>query len=414
MSDSIRFYYKENDKIYYITERSDELQTGNVREMYKNNRFHYYEAFKGYETSREGLVKFHEDFKMWCEEINVVVDYAKYHSHSDAVKMTFQRFSTNILKNIEVEDISIFECYYMEKCNNGGWIKFDDQYKNKITPSYGYDQSSFYPWLLANSSFKFPIKKGKRYCIDYLDFDNLDYGIYNVKILCDHKDFKKFFVFSKTGYYTHYDLLLAHKYQEQYDVVIELQVDEDETPNCLLYEETDLIDSRIIFNNWYERLIRVKNVYPKNKLIKHLLSSLWGHIIKFNRIFTDNEEKFFDLDITRMSDPKKSKYKLLKIDCFKTGSSVDDYRTRYEYIEYKKAYSNNLARLKPFFTAYARNWMQNLVLDEGLLDCLIRTHTDNITLTKQHDFSHLPYHPIPEKKTTGNIRWENVNTYEII
>ena len=56
--------------------------------------------------------------------------------------------------------------------------------------------------------------------------------------------------------------------------------------------------------------------------------------------------------------------------------------------------------------------MSNLILSENLLDCLIRTHTDNITLTRPHNFTHLKYYPLPEDKTTGLITWSNVNRYE--
>ncbi len=401
-----RFYYKENDRIFYIDDDNDTLQSTSVRALWKNDGYGYYEAFKGFEATVESLIDFRNKFIVWCDEIKPISDYRKYYCNSDAVTLTFKRYATNDLNKLNIDDIDFTECFYMEKCNNGGWIKLMPEFKDQVIESYGYDQTGFYPWLLANSNFKFPIKQGKEYYLDRLPTKNLYYGIYHVTITCDNPEFRKFFIFSKNNYYTHTDVALAQKYKKKYNVTLELNLDCE--TNCLLYEETDLIDSKVIFKTWFDKLNRAKTLYKKNKVAKHLMSSLWGHLIKFDRMFCE-EEEFFNLDMSKINSQSDTEFKLLDVQCFGSGSGV---RTRYEYIRSNKPYSHNLARLKPFFTSHARLFMINLVLSEDLLPNLIRTHTDNITLNKPHDFTHLPYHPILEDKTTGLILWKNVNNYQ--
>ena len=51
-------------------------------------------------------------------------------------------------------------------------------------------------------------------------------------------------------------------------------------------------------------------------------------------------------------------------------------------------------------------------MDNELLANLVRINTDGIVLNKEFDFSvGIPYYPKPEDKTTGLIKWNNVNNY---
>ncbi len=84
----------------------------------------------------------------------------------------------------------------------------------------------------------------------------------------------------------------------------------------------------------------------------------------------------------------------------------------YEIIKSSNPYKNDLARLKPFFVSYCRRDVGDLIISENLVDNVIRIHTDGIALDKEHDFTHLFYYPKPEEKTTGNISWSSVNSYD--
>ena len=420
---NMRFFYKQGDCIYYINETKDTLYKDSVRITYiAEGKFHYYECYKGYTSDVDSLIKFRKDFLQWTTELAPLVDYRRYFSNGNAVEYTFMKYSTNKMKSLKIEQITFIECMYMESTNNGGWMKLNEEYKDKTVQSYGYDQTSFYPHLLAKSDFRFPIKQGHVYYMDRLDYKDLYFGIYKCDIVSTNPDFCNFFTFSKKGYYTHSDILFAHQYRKKYNVTITLNLDCDD--NCLLYEESDLIDSKFLFNDWYTKLSNAKSIFKKNKVIKHLMSSLWGYLIKFDRLMCDDEDVFNNLDISKMTDPTETEYKLLEVHDFVNNSdngkshtgvqpSARGYRTRYTYIKSDHAYKNNLARLKPFFTSFARNYMVKLLISEGLINNFIRSHTDNIVLNVPHDFTHLPYYPKYEEKSTGLITWSNVNKYEI-
>jgi hypothetical protein len=70
-------------------------------------------------------------------------------------------------------------------------------------------------------------------------------------------------------------------------------------------------------------------------------------------------------------------------------------------IKSDERYTNNLARLKPFFTAFSLVYIGELCVKENISSDVVRVHTDNITLNEPHVFTHLEYYPTKEDKTAG-------------
>ncbi len=81
-------------------------------------------------------------------------------------------------------------------------MKLNNIYKNKEVQCFGYDYPAYYQTLLSSNSFMIPIRPGKEVNIKELDFNNLQYGIYNVKIKGDI--IRNVFAFNKLNCYTHY------------------------------------------------------------------------------------------------------------------------------------------------------------------------------------------------------------------
>lgn len=403
-----RYFYKSGNIISYIEDTGNELKQQTIKEKCKVFDKHYYELQKEYTKDLSSILQYREDFNRWSKEIEVEINYKKYFNHESAVKMVFQRFATRELKKLKIEDIIYKEFVFLENCYNGSLQTFDKDYEDDEINSFGYDFWAYYASLLAESDFKFPIQQGKRKKIKKLKFDSLEYGIYKVKITSDNKDFRKIFAYSKQNLYTHFCLLFAYQNKDRFNINIELIVNDDY--NCIVWTEDKLVSSKLIFGTWFNYLKDLKKKYPKNKLVKRLTSSLWGSITKFKREFFEDDE-FFELDVSRIKDEQQTEYKLIKEKVYKDETKETGIRTVFEVVKSINPYENNLARLKPFFTSYTRNYMSNLILSENLLNTLIRTHTDNITLTKEHNFTHLKYYPIPEEKTTGLITWHNVNKY---
>lgn len=409
---SNRYFYQIGQMIYFIDDDSDDLYEQTLKEKLEEAKaqYNYYESFKGYEATHESLIQFKQDFTRWNNEIKSVphcsIDYTKYYNNESAVTMIFKSKATIAIKTLNCEPVTYKEFAYFERCNNGGLITLDEQYKNIPTQSYGYDFSSFYPSMLAMKGFQIPIKEGKLKHYSELNYDNLQYGIYKVKITSNDPNFKKLFAFSPNHYYTHYSLQYAYEHKERFNISFELITDCDH--NALVYDK--LVESTKIFKPWYNYLMTIKKQFPKNKLVKHLLSSLWGMLIKFNREFYE-EDEFFDLDVSELDDDEETEYKLINEKRYKDENYETGVRLLYEVVSSSKPYVNELSRLKSFFVSFCRAHVGDLVISEDLINKVIRIHTDGLVFTEPHDFTHLFYYPIPEDKTTGEIVWENVNRY---
>jgi hypothetical protein len=135
--------------------------------------------------------------------------------------------------------------------------------------------------------------------------------------------------------------------------------------------------------------------HPKNKLIKHMMSSLWGGLSQSNNIIkTWDEIQDEGLKIGMGND---ADYKII------------DYRAEKDYYRLQcmaEPYRYNI-RLKSFLTAYGRVKIAEVAMTN--IDGCIRIHTDGIVFNKKmtETFTGL----IKEDKTTGNIKWKGVNNY---
>jgi hypothetical protein len=393
-----KYYYKIGNEIHYITDSNNNIKIEKLKEKNKWSS-NYYEAGKGYETNLISLIKYRTDFNKWADEIETDINYKKYRSHDDAVLYVFQSKSTKILNELKIEPVIYNEFHFIESCSNGGLISLDYSIKNKEIQTYGYDFSAFYPNLLANFDLQIPIKTGKPQIIKSLNFP-LKYGIYKVNITSENPDFYKLFSFSKNNYYTHYSLNWCNKYKEKFNIKISLLED-----NALIYE--NLAETNKIFSCWFKHLSKLKVKYPDNKLIKRLMSSLWGSICQYKREFFDDID---ELDISYKNDKDETEYKLLEEIYYKSDCNI---KTRYSVIKSNSPYTNCLARLKPFLTSYARLQMAEMIIEEDIIKDIIRIHTDNVCLSKPHNFKHLVYYPIEEAKTTNLTKWYSANTSDI-
>jgi hypothetical protein len=130
-----------------------------------------------------------------------------------------------------------------------------------------------------------------------------------------------------------------------------------------------------------------------------LLSSVWGSLSRWNKIHTDN----IDGDYSDIHDNNDTQYKIIeaKWDCVKMTFDV---------VDTNNPYSTPYARLKPFMTSYARNFVGTTIMNNNVLKNVIRIHTDGIILSEKHKFNG-KYVPTLEDKTTGQIIFKSLNDY---
>ena len=231
--------------------------------------------------------------------------------------------------------------------------------------------------------------------------EDIEYGYYHVKITSDDENFKKMFVFSKYNVYHSYSLQQAIEYKEIYEMKINIELIQDKEPNAYLYNKNDLVSLKSITTAWYNNLTKLRKQLPKNKLLKHLISSAWGHLNAKNYLYLEWEE----IQEKKLNIGVGECYEYEIINYYDYGD-----REYYELLNTKKPYKHNI-RLKPIITAISRIMTSDIVLQD--INNVVRVHTDSITFTKEHkDIESEKI--IIEDKTTGLINWTNVNCYKNI
>lgn len=377
---------------------SDTKNISSIKNLPKITEYRQYTLFKGYDASDDGLKSFVIDFEIWVRQLkdsNLALNiyYEKYYRHTDAVNFTFKRLCSGLYEHHT--PITQLENKYWSMCYNGGLMYCNPQQ----CETFSYDKSSYYPKMLADPNFDIPICEGSEMYLLKLP-KILKCGIYRCEITCDNENFKKIFAFSKNKAYTHYSLRTALKYQQQFDVKINLII--DDKPNAYIYDHTTTGDK--IFKKWFNTLSTIKKRYPKNKLVKHLMSSLWG-FLSFQNTFKTTAEQINEknLDVGLDSD---SDFTIVK-------HVVYDDREYYELQNNKNPYKNNI-RLKPFIVSYGRFLMTDIIMEN--IDAVVRVQTDSVSFNQSMDDVILTKYKdmVPEEKSTGFINWENVNKYSKI
>ena len=230
--------------------------------------------------------------------------------------------------------------------------------------------------------------------------------MYYVEITSTHKDAQKIFGFSKDDVYTHYSLEFAYKHRIKYGFKFGYWTEEDGL-NSFVYEDEDedLLNCKpgnYFFSNWMNTLTSIRKIYPQNKLLKHLLSSLWGSLCR-KRTIMKTYKQIIDEGLDVNAD-NTGEYEVL--DHYFKDDGEDYYRLRSNLLPYHYG----LARLKPFLVARGRNKIATLAMRN--IDAVVRIHTDNVTFREEVNISDIE-NLEAEAKTTGNLKWCRVNRQPI-
>jgi hypothetical protein len=349
----------------------------------------------------ECLAKYAKRFKVWCKELlesDLKIDYMDFYSDYTAVTRNFNRFCQKYYKGIH-KPISTTEHWWFERCPNFGIQYLDEKVKGKTVKCYSSDFKNQYGSIFV-SDLMIPKAEGQETILKKLPKRrHLEAGFYRVKITSDNEHFRKMFAFSKYNVYVKESLEFAMLHDHEYDVNIELI--QDGKPNAYLYDEDDMVPLKGIAKTWFRLLSETREKLKGNKLIKHLISSAWGHLNAHNYIYKSWDEiEAEELDVSWQDG---ADYKILE---------YRDYgnRDRYKLLDTKSPYKHNI-RLKPWITAVARNLTASIVLTDPKR--VIRVQTDSVSFTREQDFDDYPNF-VPEDKTTGKIYWKHCNSYKNI
>lgn len=399
------YYYEENGKIHYINEKDEYGTFNNSREM-KN--YHFFQLLKGYEKNVESLKQFKKDFNKW--RMNILAstksfDYKQFYNHNAAVRSFYNIHCSPKVKKYNMDEITLTEYKYYEKCFNTGLTYINKDVIDEEIDCFGYDFKRYYPTILNSKTMKIPTKQGIEKKYTSLS-SKLKYGIYNVKISCDNDEFNKMFSYSKFHHYTHFSLQFARDNALKYDISIELNMDEEF--NALVYPKECLVSLNKIFCHWFGSLDYLKERFSDNKLIKHLFSSAWGEISKFNKVYKTIKE--IEKENIIFMDGKD----------FLNGEPITNETHLFIEREFydsgdifiliplnENPYRSNM-RIKPFITAYGRNITASIMARD--IDNVVRVHTDGVCFSKPQTFDDLEWFPVEEAKTTAKIIWYSTNT----
>ena len=338
-------YYKTLEDNHRCIFDDDQFETPDY--LPDQKECHHYEMFKGYNATDEGLVKFKSDMIRWNEELKnntiLPIDYFKYYTHYSAVELTFKRLCKG--KYEDHEPIDATESKWIENTHNGGLT-----YCNVGThDSFGFDFSSFYPSLMGQYKFILPNKRGSEMFLTVIP-EVISLGFYRVKITSEHKHATKLFAFSPEHTYNNISLSHAMDLQHNFGFKIELII--DDKPNAYIYPtasssvgmQPNGIRASSVWGVWVDKLIKIKTKFPRNKLIKHILSSLWGSLSRGNNIIKTWEE--IETEGLKVGIGGGSDYKIINY----TLTQDKEY---YKLQCMSQPYKHNF-RLKSFLSAFGR------------------------------------------------------------
>jgi len=431
------FFYDAKSMIYYIYYNDGKYEETHTRPLDIHNFEHsrltkisINDKLKQGITLENILKDYCEKIQIWRDELlkskslilpfDFMADFNKalgdkfIHTNETNILRFFNKYSTKIYTNDKFDTVNWTEYLWFEKPYNGALNK----HKKGVFNCLGFDFKMSYPTLLSSRlmlnneliNFYTPTKKGKLYRLGKLRKD-LKYGLYRVKITSTNEDFNFIFNFKNdTNVYTHYDIEFCRKYQEKYNITIDLIIDDE--PNAFLYKNEKLINGREIFKPWYDRLCDLKQEFPKNGLIKLLSSSIWGYLSKTNKRFYNEKELDENPNIIIDDDENNKDANYLFMNMKDNADGTVDYLLLNKEQPYTKNY-----RLKPFITSLQRVVIGEICCQIGI-DKVVRINTDccvfNKDLLTEQDIKTIKtISPtfIPEDKTTGKFEILHTNNF---
>lgn len=424
MSKEIIFYYLTSfDTCACVNTSNNDIK---IRPYEEIRGLIHFEAFESYTQDEAGLLQFKADMIRMNKDLNSVlirsksgkpfrIKYFDSKSHTGAVVKRFADCNLNKgLKMGPETKMSSEEFYFHEKSNGSGLMVLNMDYKGVFVNGYGYDYSRFYPHLLCDKEFKFPLKPGTAKRFKKVNFSKLRFGLYNVKVTCTDPRFLSMFRYNLKNYYDNETLIYLNEIKDEYGIELELICLEDGSANAYVYDEVETGHDH--FGQWFAEMEHVRIELEERKikcgLVKYLMSSLWGRLTAFENQYLDYDECSKLKGISHRLSDRETKYKIIDI-------QVDKNRI----IDTENAYKYKFGRMKVFLTAFGRLKMLKLChfinMNTNSKCEIVRIHTDGIILNKPFDMKsskclwdksiHAVYYPKEDEKITGEIMFNDVN-----
>ena len=280
-----------------------------------------------------------------------LINMFKTGSFRDTALILFDKF----VKFLNPENLEQDESEWIDKALFSALISCE-KYKGML---YKYDVKSMYPAMMT-STLKFPIKRGEFKIIKDFGEKYIEFGIYRCEIKpSSDENINKLFKINHDNYYTSIDVTNAKK------LGLEINLIQDEKPNCLFYSREKTITFSEAFKNYVKVLFPLKN--EGIEYSKHILNILWGALTQKNKIHDYvGEESNIDRD-----------EEIIEL----YPCSSDETQTIIKTIKHRNFYKTPYARIGPFLTSQGRKMMSDLMYDER--EYIKRVCTDGFLTTRK-------------------------------
>jgi hypothetical protein len=291
------------------------------------------------------------------QESNGMINLYKSGSYKNAALDLFDRFNKSLN---EPEEILQDEAMWIKESSIGALI-WAEEYEGEL---YKYDIKSQYPYLMKQSTLKFPIKRG-----DFLKIEKFgeffQFGIYRCKISkSTDENINKLFRFNDSNYYTSISLEHAKTIGLKYELI------QDSQPNFLYYSRDKLITFNEVFKSYVDLLFSLKE--KKVEKAKNILNILWGALCEI-------EKKKYYCDVNKIIDILDDE-EIFEIRPYKANEDIDIISTHKTY----KRYKTNYARLLPFLVSKGRDLISKIMFP--IKENIKRIQTDGFLSTiKLHE-----------------------------
>lgn len=394
-------FYKDCDN--YICYDSDDKTVKKLtrHEMYDGTHKYYKMRKIDEEPTPNVLIEYNEKFLKWNDALknNPIfnVDWLDYVNDNAACVCILYKCSggKNKIMNMHGK-IDAVEANWIKSTFGTGIRNIDKRIIDKPTMLYSYDFRMCHPTAMSDRYLMIPTKKGEEKILNELPKNLMEnVGFYRVNINCNNEQFLKIFAFSKDNIYTERTLYRALKYQNEFNVKIELI--KDGKPNAYLYDKSCLVSGRSIFGPWFRKMIQMKKspLFKGNLLLKFMSSSLSGQLSKLKTIYKSYEQVI--TEGLQIGMTYQAPYQI--IDYY---SDVD----KYKLCKTDDMFYYNIARFKPFMISFIQGKTTNVVT-KNMKDC-VRVYEDAITFTKPMKLSMKDIQF--EEKTSGLIKYDSVTT----
>jgi len=351
------FYLSGDDNTVYISEHPTNR---NIHLEIENDHYTLLTTqpvfMKTKKLISNDMVEMSEEMVEQGKKHNLFFCYlSKVGSFQKLALMNFRHFC----KSIDYpEDINYNEFKYLELASLGD-IYFCKSRNNILKKAYKVDVNSLYPSLLASLNSVFPIGQPKYNRIDQLPESFCSFGLYHCEMSQGSCDIELYNILRKAKYkwYTHIDINDLAKLGCKFTLV-------KNTMNYISYDK--VVKGSHVFKPFAEAFYKAKSDKSNPTAsagFKSVLNMLWGTLCQKSMIV--KKKSLFD---------ETTNYPPLE-------SLPTEKDGNIEYINDKKPYLNNWARIKPFLQAYSRRAMIKTIVKDDLYKTVHHIKVDSIIST---------------------------------